>query len=284
MPTPLTDRLLVLAAALLFSTGGAAIKAVSLNAWQVASLRSAVGALALLVLVPPRRDSWNRRVIPVGAAYAATLALFVLANKLTTAANAIFLQDAAPLYLVALGPLLLKEPARRQDLLMLGVVAAGIAMFFVGEQPASRTAPRPLEGNVVATIAGVTWALTIAGLRWLGSRHGEIASVAPLVGNLLAFLACLPAALPLRGVGWRDALVIAYLGVFQIGIAYVCLTRAIRRVRALEASLLLMAEPALNPVWTWLVHGERPGGWALAGGALILGACAAHSWRQQRTR
>jgi len=280
MQALLFDRLLLLAAAVLFSTGGAAIKATHLTGWQVASFRSGAGALALLALSREARQGWSRRALPVALAYAATLVLFVLANKLTTAANAIFLQDAAPIYLVLLGPLLLGEKARRNELVLLAVVAAGIVMFFVAQETPVQTAPDPLRGNVLAMIAGWTWALTIAGLRWLGRDHGPAVANAPVLGNLLAFGACLGMALPVSYLGWRDAAVIAYLGVVQIGLAYVCMTRALKRVRALEASLLLLVEPALSPIWAWLVHGERPGRWSLAGGALILGACLVYSYRR----
>jgi len=282
MRTLMLDRLLLLAAAVLFSTGGAAIKATRLTGWQVASFRSGVGAVALLVLSREARRGWSWRALPVGLAYAATLVLFVLANKLTTAANAIFLQDAAPLYLVLLGPLLLGERARKSELLLLVAVAAGIAMFFVAQEAPRQTAPDPLRGNVLAVIAGWTWALTIAGLRWLGRGYGAAVANAPVLGNVLAFGACLGMALPVGAMGWQDAAVIVYLGVVQIGLAYVCMTRALKRVRALEASLLLLVEPALSPIWAWLVHGERPGRWSLAGGALILGACLVYSSSRQK--
>ncbi|MEK7404481.1 MAG: DMT family transporter [Acidobacteriota bacterium] len=283
MRAPVANRLLLLVAAVLFSTGGAAIKATALTSWQVASFRSAVAALALLLLVPAARAGWNWRVGPVGVAYASTLVLFVLATKLTTAANAIFLQSTGPLYLLLLGPLVLREPLRRRDIGLIAVVGAGMALFFAGQEAASPTAPDPLHGNVLGACSGVTWACTIAGLRWLGSgRAGNSAPASVAAGNLLAFLACLPMALPVSGAQWRDAAVILYLGVFQIGLSYFCLTRAIRHVPALEAAILLLAEPALNPVWAWLAHGERPGRWALAGGALILTTSVVNTWLQSR--
>jgi drug/metabolite transporter (DMT)-like permease len=89
-------------------------------------------------------------------------------------------------------------------------------------------------------------------------------------------------ALPVASARAMDLLVIAYLGLFQIGLAYYCLTRAIRHVAAFETSTLLLAEPVLNPVWAWLIHGERPAAWALAGGAVILSATALHTWRESR--
>jgi len=130
----------------------------------------------------------------------------------------------------------------------------------------------------------VTWAFTVVGLRWLGrSSRGESASMATVVaGNILACLIALPMALPVNAVGARDIVVLLYLGVFQIGLAYVCLTRALREVPAFEASTLLLLEPALNPVWAWLVHKERPGVLAIGGGAIIIAATLASSWWHNR--
>lgn len=268
------SRLQVLGAALLFSTGGAVVKATTLTAWQVAGFRSGVAALAILLLVPAARRGWTWHVLPVGVAYATTLVLFVAANKLTTAANAIFLQASAPLYMLALGPLLLKEPVRRRDLAFMAPVLLGLVLFFVGSEGAVHTAPNPALGNLFAAASGITYALTLVGLRWLASRAGGEGSGLPTVvaGNLIAFLACVPAALPVVNAGTGDWLAVSYLGVFQIGAAYLLLTSGVRHVTALEVSVLLLLEPALSPVWTWLVHGETPGPWSIAGGILILGA------------
>ncbi|MFB3830156.1 MAG: DMT family transporter [Bryobacteraceae bacterium] len=267
------NRLLLLAAAFLFSTGGAAIKATTLTSWQVAAFRSGVAAIALALLLPESRRLRGARVPAVGAAYAATMVLFVTANKLTTSANAIFLQDTAPLYLMLLGPWLLKERLRGRDVALAAVVAGGMALFFLGSERAVATAPDPARGNLVAAASGLAWALTISGLRW--ARASGMAPV--LAGNLIACAAALPMALPVAHFGARDAAAVVYLGVVQIGLAYVCVTRAIRHVPAFEASLVLLAEPALNPLWAFLVHGERPSAWAVAGGALILGATVAAS-------
>jgi len=264
-------RLQLLAAALLFSTGGAAIKATTLTPWQVAGFRSGIAALALWLWLPQARRLPNPRLLGVSLAYAATVILFVLANKLTTSANAIFLQDTAPLYLLLIGPWWLREPVRRRDLWLMALMISGMSLFFLAEQQPLRTAPDPARGNVVAVASGLTWALTIGGLRWLETRAGQGSGLATVAaGNLLAFLICMPLALPAAGVTAQDWLCLAYLGVFQIGLAYVLLTRGMRRVRALEASLLLLAEPALNPIWTWFIHGEQPVKLAWVGGAMIL--------------
>ena len=285
MSSSLTSRLLLIAAAVLFSTGGAAIKATTLSGWQVAGSRSAVAAIALLLLVPAARKGWSWRVLPAGAAYASTLILFVLSNKLTTAANAIFLQSTAPLFLLLIGPLLLKEAIHRSDIPLIAGVATGMAMFFAGTEPSRMTAPDPVRGNELAALSGLTWGLTIAGLRWMGRRSEGKGSMATVVaGNLLVCAAAAPLAAPILTLTMRDVAAIAYLGVVQIGLAYWCLTRAIRHVPALEAATLILLEPVLNPIWTWLLHGERPSLWAIAGGSLILGATLFNVYLKARQR
>lgn len=275
MASPATYRLLILAAALLFSTGGAAIKATSLNGWEVACFRSGIAALALFLCMPRWRVWWRPRVLIVGLAYAATMTLFVSANKLTTAANSIFLQATAPLYLLVLGPLLLREATRLRDVVFAMVFGAGIVMFFVGSEAPLSTSPDPLLGNLLGAVSGVSWALTLSGLRWLsrsqeGGREDQ-AGAAVLAGNILTFLFCLGFALPVAGSA-NDWVLVGYLGVFQIALAYVFMTRGVRGVPALEAALLLLLEPVASVCWAWLLHGERPGPWSLAGCLIILGA------------
>ncbi len=242
-----------------------------------------MAAAAVLLLIPTSRRGWNLRVLLVAASYAATLILFVQANRLTTAAHAIFLQSTAPFYLLLAGPWLLKEPIRRSDLALLAVVGLGMSLFLVGGQAPARTAPDPARGNALALISGVTWALTLAGLRWLSARFpGADRGMATVAaGNLLACLFCLPMAVPVAFTP-TDAAVIGYLGVFQIGAAYVCLTRGLKGVPALEGSLLLLAEPALNPLWAVMIHGERPSPAAMAGAALILAASLTHAFLRRR--
>ena len=275
MAATTVPRLQILGAALLFSTGGAAIKACSLTNWQIASFRSGIAALALLLVLPGSRRWWRPRALAVGAVYAATMILYVSANKLTTAANTIFLQSTAPLYLLLLGPWLMQEKVRRKDVLFVSSLGLGLAMFFLGVDPPQETAPAPLIGNVLAATAGLTWALTILGLRWLGQRDGKIggeAEASVVAGNLIACLCCLPLAWPVVGSRMLDWTLVGYLGVFQIGLAYFFLTRGVRRISALETSLLILLEPVLNAFWAWLVHGEQPGPWSLAGCSLILGS------------
>jgi drug/metabolite transporter, DME family len=261
------SRLLLLAAAALWSTAGAAMKLCGLDGMQIAGGRSLVSGLFLLAALPEARRLPGRRVALAVGAYAATVILFAVANKLTTSANAIFIQDSAPLWVLLLSPALLGERASRGELLAVPVYGLGLALFFLDE-----LSPGQLAGNLVALASGLSFALCIVGLR----RAREDGPAALVLGNLLAALVALPlwpsgpAARPL------DLALVAYMGVFQLGLAYLCFARGIARVPALEASLLVLLEPVLNPIWTFLMVGERPGPWALVGGGVVLAATA---WR-----
>jgi DME family drug/metabolite transporter len=260
-------------AAMLFSTGGAAIKWCGFDAWQLAGFRAAFALLTILVLLPEARRGWSWRTLLVGVAYAATTLLYVRANKHTTAASAIFLQSTSPLFILLLAPVLLGEHALRRDLAQMAVLGVGLALFLLGADRPSATAPNPALGNLLAAVCAVTWALTVIGYRWLAARGTSIATAAAS-GNLTACVLALALAQPLvsgRPVDWA---VVAFLGVCQLGILYLLLTRAIPQVRALEVGLFLLIEPVLNPLWAWLIHGETPGATTLLGGTMILGATA----------
>jgi drug/metabolite transporter (DMT)-like permease len=159
-------------------------------------------------------------------------------------------------------------------------------LFFVGQETPSATAPDPLRGNVIGACAGVAWALTLLGVRWL-ARQPDAAGAggtAVIAGNVLAFFVCLPWALPMPETTPTDWAVVFYLAVFQIGVAYLCLLRGIRELRALEISLLLSIEPVASGVWAWLVHGEIPGTMALIGCSLIFSSVLFQALRKDPTR
>lgn len=278
------DRLFLLFAAVLFSTGGAAIKMAALSGWQIASYRAGIAALFLWLVLPAARRNWTWHTLAGGVVYAVMVVLFVLSNKLTTAANAILLQSTYPLYLLLLGPLFLKERLRAFDFGVVGGVILGAAILFSGSETVVATAPDPVRGNAIALASGIAWAMTIAALRWISKRDpkAESAAAVAIAGNAIAFLACLPLSLEGPELHVRAAAVVAWLGLFQVGLGYLCLTRSIRRVPAFDAAILLLVEPVLNPVWAWVIHRERPSGNALIGGAMILAAAFTGSWWQAR--
>jgi len=272
----LRARLFLLLTAVLFSTGGAAVKACTIGSWQVAGLRSAFAIVALLIAVPSTRARWTLPVLLVGASQAATMLLFVSSTKLTTAANAIFLQSTAPLYVLLLAPMLLREPVSRTDLYFLAAFLGGLAIIFVGDASPTSTAPNPALGNWLGVASGVAWASTVMGYRW-AARDPSVFGAALLAGNVIVALVAIPLGWPITATA-QDWAIVAFLGVFQISLSYAFLAIAMREVPALEASLLMLLEPVLNPVWTWLVHGERVGPASLVGGAIVLAATAARTW------
>jgi drug/metabolite transporter, DME family len=276
-------RLQVLAAALLFSTGGAGIKAAAFTGVQVSALRSGIAAVVLLMLLRALSPGRGMKLLTLSPAmvaaavvYAATLTLFVLATKLTSAANAIFLQDTAPLYLLLLGPLILHERFRSRDLVYLLCVGAGLILCVIGRPEPTTTAPDPMRGNLLALVCGVTWALTLLGLRYIQRDQAQtsVGLSAVTLGSFFASLAAWPFAWPLPAASALEWATVVYLGVCQVGLAYVCLTAAMRVLPALDVSLLLLIEPVLNPIWTWMIHGEQPGTYTIIGGAIIIGATA----------
>ena len=278
-------RVALALAALLFSTGGAAIKGCSLSGWQVACLRSGVAALCFLAAFPDARAGLSARAWLVGLPYAATLVLFVCANKLTTAANTIFLQSTAILWLVLLGPLVLRERIGRRDGIAVLVTALGLALILLAGDASSATASDPRLGNALAAASGLTWALTLVGLRSLRQSEAggrDAAGGAVIAGNSLAFAAALPMAWPLPALGAADGALILYLGAIQIALAYRLATTGLRSLPAVQASLILTVEPALNPLWAWAVQGERPTGLALAGGAAVVLAATWHALPRPR--
>jgi drug/metabolite transporter (DMT)-like permease len=268
----------VLLAGALFASGGALLKSCDFPSLQRAGLRAGIAALALFVLLPQARRWPNARILRLVLPYFGATGLFVIANTLTTSANAIFLQSTAPMWVLLLGPLLLRERATRRDLLVFVCIAAGMAMFFAAPATAQRTAPDPRTGDLFGIASGISFALLLLGMRWL-SQHGPGETAAALawsntIALPLAFLLMpLAGQTPVAGTP-HDWIVISVLGVFQVALAYVVLAGAIEHVPAARASLLLMVEPALNPAITFFVHGETPHAFAIAGGAAIVGGVA----------
>jgi len=260
-------RLFVLAAALLWSSAGAGIKACSLNGWQIAFGRSLVAAVVLFALVPEARRLPSRAGAIVALAYAATVTLFVFATKATTAANAIFLQDTAPLWVMVLGPWLIGERAARSEWTAAPVFGVGLSLFFVDQ-----LSPGQLTGNLIALGSGLAFAFTILGMRKV---QGE-GTPATAWGNLVAAAVTAPLCAGGPAPTPTDIGALLFLGVFQLALAYHLFGKGVSGLPAAEAALLILIEPVLNPVWTFLVTGEQPGPWAVVGGGVILAATA---WR-----
>lgn len=264
--------LLVLGAAALWSTGGLFIKATTLSGLELSFGRSLLAAITVAILTHREGFGLNRVTVLASLLYAALLVLFVLATKQTTAANAIFLQYTAPVYVLVLEPLFYKEKFRRRDLLTVICCIIGMSLFFVG-----KLRPQDVTGNLLALASGLCFAFYFLLLRHSSARKVNRAS-SVIYGNLLVVLIAAPAGLAaVQHLNLKDAGCVAYLGIVQIGFAYLLFTLAMARgVRSLDASIIAYVEPVLNPIWVFLFIGERPSQWAILGGAIIVAAAVAH--------
>jgi drug/metabolite transporter, DME family len=261
--------LFVAGAALLWSTGGLGIKAIAEPPLTVACCRSGVAALTLLALFRPRRPHLTPAFALTVVSYAACLTTFVVATKWTTAANAIFLQYSGVVWILLLSPLVLAEPLRARDAIAIGLALAGMALFLAGHlDPGARA------GDAVALVSGVLYAALVMSLR---HQRGAPAEAATIYGNVLLTLALLPVVARGPLPSWGSAAVLLFLGSIQIAGANVLFLRGLKSVTATQASLVGMIEPIANPVWVFLVLGERPGLPAALGAVIVLGAIAWHT-------
>lgn len=264
---------------MLWSTGGLFIKVTDLSAFELSFGRSLLAAIIIAIFT--RREGLRLNSISAitSVLYAALLLLFVLATKLTTAANAIFLQYTAPVYVLLLEPLFYKEKFRARDFVTVAACLAGMSLFFVG-----KLRPQDVTGNLFALASGVCFAFFFLLLRHSQARQVNRA-VSTIYGNLLVVLICAPAFFGAvsRGIAPADFAAVAYLGIVQIGFAYLLFTAAMAKgVRSLDASIIGYIEPVLNPVWVFLFIAERPSGWAIVGGAIIIVSVIFHMLTEAR--
>jgi len=256
--------LMLVVAAIFWSTSGFLIKLVALHPMAISGWRSLIAGMVILVLC--RRSvkiSWGLNPLIAGACMGLFCTCFVISTKLTTAANAIILQYAASAYVAVLAPRMLGEPTHRQDWLLLVLVVSGICLFFLDDLSFHGT-----MGILVGLVGSVFWAGAMIFLR--KSRSSSTAWPIAL-GNFMAAAICLPfmfRQVP-TPVDWAG---LAGLGVVSLGIGYALFSYGIKRVRALESVLIPSIEPLINPMWVFLATGEVPGMWAFIGGGLVLAA------------
>jgi drug/metabolite transporter, DME family len=279
---------LVLSAVLLWSTGGLFIKWTTLDAFTVNAGRSLLAALTVAIFTYRKGLRLNKYTILTSILYAGTLTCFVYANKTTTAANAIFLQYTAPIYILILSPFILKEKFRPTDLITVFVCLAGMSLFFLEDASAKNTlASNIFVGNIAALVSGVFFGLYFIFLRHPKMLENTNPAVSVFYGNILIVLLMIPliAQKPPAQVNSNDISAILFLGIFQIGIAYILFTNGIANgVRSLDASIIGFIEPLLNPVWVFLFLGETPSKWAIVGGVIIIFAVAFHTLKHSREK
>jgi len=275
----LAGALAMVVCAFLWSTAGLFIKLIDWNPLWIAGIRSLIAGVFLLAIVRTVRLRWSWPLVAAAVANALCMILFVLANKLTTSANAILIQYWAPVATAILGVLVLKERLHTEQLAALVGTIGGLLLLF-----ADKLSPGALWGNLAALASGLAFSLMFLFTRM--QKDGD-----PLQSLMLSHFICAVAALglaaftPLPSFSPQSLVSIVILGVGQIGLAAVFFSYGIKRVSAVTANLIAVIEPVFNPVWVLLVLGEAPTGWALVGGALILvsvtSASLVGAWRSQ---
>jgi len=253
--------LLLAATAAMWSIGGLLIKMVDASPLSIAGARAAIASIVLLIYLRKPKFNWSLPQVGAAIASSATSILFVTATKTTTAANAILLQSTAPIYVAILGIWLLKEKTTKYDWLTVAVVMGGMGLFFV-----ENLSTEGLLGNFCALLSGITYAFFVIFMRM--QKDGSPLE-STLLSNIITSLIGLPflcRSVPSTS-GWLFLLI---LGVFQLGIPYIFYSAAIKKATALEAVLISIVEPILNPVLVFLALGEAPGIYALIGGVIVL--------------
>jgi drug/metabolite transporter (DMT)-like permease len=261
----------LITAAMLWSSSGIFIKLLTLSAYHIACYRSLVAAVAIVAVMKLTGRSWSLPRDPLSLAgsliYSLVLVGFVVATKLTTAANAIFLQYAAPIYLLFLEPWIFRKPFARRDFWAVGACIGGMALFFAGHLEKGG-----LAGNLLGLASGLLLALFSLILKWKRETrpgHDPIGMV--VLGNVFVALLCLPKVLPSPQITVSQGVMLLYLGIFQLGIAYMFFTAGMKYLSATASLITCMLEAVFNPVWVFLGVGERPTPYAILGGLVILG-------------
>lgn len=256
-------RLLIALTAILWSTGGAAIKLASLDAPAIAAGRAIFAAVTIWLLIPEARGRPTRNIVWTALTYAVTCSLFVTANRLTTAGHAIFIQNIAPVWVLLLAPVLLGERATRAEKWSIPLGLVGCGLVFADHLGEGRWA-----GDLCALAASLSYALLII----LYRKHTTAESMsATVLGNVMIVVVMLPLALGGPAPTAQDVAVLAYLGIFQQALTAFLFVRAVRHVSALEGALLTLLEPLFSPLWAYLTVGETLGPLAVSG-AILIGA------------
>ena len=272
---PMAGQLAVLATAVLLSTAGLTIKLVPWHPFAITGMRSIVATIFLLVLrfVSPPPKNVKSRPLPLAAAaftFAFMMMSFVAANKITTAANAVLLMYGAPIWAALLGWWLIKEKPNWEHWGALVLIFGGMFLFLKDGLGGGA-----LAGDSLAILAGVFYGAHSVFMRML--KDGNLRD-AMLLAHVICLIIGLPFIIlhpPVFTV--KATLAVTYMGLFQIGLASLCLAYGLKRVRAVQAMLISTAEPVLNPVWVLIATGEKPTPVALAGGAIIIFAVVVSS-------
>ncbi len=257
---------MTIAAAVVWSTGGLLVKLIPHDAFTILFYRSLYAGLFFLIVFRGEALKFDRRALIISLCYAPLLICFVTATKLTTAANAIFLQYISPAIVLVLEPRLMKTKIAGYNLVTVLICILGLS-FFLFEQKGEHH----WWGDGLALLSGFFSACLILSLK-MGDRTQQMSGI--LLGNIWVVLVTLPWFLKSESLTMNENLMLAFLGLVQIGLGYLLFTYGQRRISAIESALIAMLEPILNPIWVMIGYHETPSLWSLTGGFIILAALA----------
>ena len=261
--------ILLICTAILWSKGGFLIKLIDWHPVAIAGGRSIIAALIMWAYVKKPKFTWSNIQIMGAVAYALTVILFVIANKLTTAANSILLLYTGPIYVALFSYWFLKEKITAIDWITILVVIIGMTLFFM-----EKLSPDGILGNFIAILAGIAFAWLAMCLR---KQKDESPLESLILGNILTGIIGLPFIIDSGIPSQQSMIAVLVLGIFQLGIPYILYSKAVKHVSALDAVLIPVLEPILNPLWVFLLLGESIGMWPMIGGAIIIVAITTRS-------
>jgi DME family drug/metabolite transporter len=262
--------------ALLWSSSGLFIKILSLDALQISFYRSGIAAVTVFIISALRskkksqslKIQFDKISLLSAVFYAGILIFFVVATKMTTAANAIFLQFTAPVYLLALEPVFLKTKFEPKNLITIAITICGMVLFFFG-----RLELGSIYGNLFAIVSGICFAvfsLLLRKQRIENKTENTLGST--IMGNALVAVIAFFFIFPNFALSGSETLILLYMGIFQIGISYVIFNVGIKYVSATESMIIATMEAIFNPIWVFFGIGETPSVYAIAGGLIIFSA------------
>ena len=249
-----------------WSLSGLFIKLIDWHPITIAGARSLIATLFILAVVRRPKLSFDKNQIVAAISYSCTMLLFVYANKNTTSANAILLQYGSPVYVMLLSGIMLKEKPLPEQIGALIAIVIGMCLFFADSLSLGH-----LNGDIAAVLAGMTFAIHTLFMR--RQKEGSPIESLLISHGMTAIISLLISIfLPPPIISKRSVAAIFGLGIVQIGFAAVFFSYAIKRISAIQSSLISIIEPALNPVWVYLAIGEKPSRLAILGGVIIISA------------
>ncbi|MBI5403796.1 MAG: EamA family transporter [Ignavibacteriae bacterium] len=276
--------ILISLTAFLWSSSGLFIKILSIDAFQILFYRSSIAALTIFIVSVIRKKElkFEKDLISnlCAISFAGILILFVTANKLTTSANAIFLQFTVPIYLLFLEPVFLKTKFDKKSLVTVAICIAGMVLFFFGKLEIGN-----IWGNIIAILSGISFAFFSLFLKWKKQLHGKENTINNIIiGNIIVAFFCFPFIYNKLAITQTETWILLYMGVIQIGISYLIFNEGIKYVSATESMIIATLEAIFNPIWVFIGVGETPSVYAVTGGVIILAAILFHNFVLNKTK